>query len=897
MPEQDQPHDDMPPKPKKDLFSGVAFSVAALVAVLGFAAMFSRWWRSGISDPQEVLRIASQEFVAGDRITAGNLAETVTFELEPEMVPDNPDDPVIPDTDAGADPASDVANPDSEIPGSEISDQAAKEIAENAQQASWVRLRDFLVGAGKFARAQEEDEPRARRTMLLEAANSLENSAEAGFPEGRTTQGLQMLGTVLYELGRHDAAVEPLEKAIQRSPTQHRSLLPLIADSKLRQATPAPGEALQWIEQFLKDPGLQTTERWTGELIRLRSLTDLAQYQDVDSLVNQIRSRPKTSDPTLEGEEIDFRDQVDLLSAVATVKQQIARGKSIQGDRSEPTQWTVAPELENSIRVLGELSREASPRISARAKLWQARALELAGQQDEALVQLTAVRQRRPFGAESIVAGLEEIEWLADRGRGVEVLQTARYMMRELGDRSGFDAELVSFAEFRRRMLESLAALRRAGDFSAAIDTARSLPPVFDIAETLAQEGIAYTQWAESTIEDGTNVNGELSRESSVLARSRYRASGDAYAAAAQKLFNTAEFVPAQWEAIEAYQKGRHFRRSIALLKDYLRYEQRGRLPRGLVAYGRALLAEGQINEAMKALESCIVEYPRDPLRYDARLMVALAKIEQKKNDEAKQHLMENLQDGDLTPASPAWQDSLFTIAELHYDLAYQQHLEAEQSDPKQRSQKLRDNQPNLEQAIRFLDEAVARYWPQRRAESAAYMSARAHVLAAELPRTESKSPGILESARRSMKSRVDQELQIAIDGFSNLKRHLLAREEDSRLPPKELRMLRNCFMAEAEMLRAMERLEEAAQAYRTVELRYINEPLVLEAILNRAACVRGLGRQSEADLLIRQASVILDRIPKTWDGRFDETTRFDRNGWQQYLAWMTRRLNDGNAS
>jgi tetratricopeptide (TPR) repeat protein len=887
----------MPPKPKTDLFSSVALAVAALVAVIGFAAMFSRWWQSGISDPQEVLRIASQEFVAGDRITAGDLAETVTFDLEPEMVPDNPDDPVSPDLDASHDLAPNAADPDAADPDGAISDQAANEIANNEKQASWIRLRDFLIGAGKLARAQEENQPRARRAILMEAADSLQASADGGFPEGRKTQGFQMLGSVLYELGQHDAATAPLEKAMQRDPTQQRTLLPMIADSKLRQTTPAPSQALQSIKQFLDDPGLQITERWVGELIQLRALTDLKRYRDVDQAVSEIRSHPKVNDPTLEGEEIDFFDHVSLLSAIASVKQQIDRAKLIQDNQSQPAQSNVAPGLERSIRVLGELGREASPRISARARLWQARALELAGRQDDALVQLTTVRQQRPFGAESIVAGLEEIEWLADRGRGVEVLQTTRYMMRELGDRSGFDAELVSFSEFRRRMLESLAALRRAGDFSSAIDTARSLAPVFELAETLTQEGIAYTQWAESTIEDGTNVNGELARGSSVLARSRYRASGDAYAAAAKELFNTAEFVPAQWNAIEAYQKGRHFRRSIVLLKDYLRYEQRGRLPRGLVAYGRALLAEGKTAVAMKALESCIVEYPRDPLRYDARLMVAMAKIEQKKNDEAKQFLMENLQDGDLTPDSPAWRDSLFTIAELHYDLAYQKHLEAERSSPKQRTQQFRDNQPNLEQAIRFLDQAVARYWPQRRAESAAYLSARAHVLAAELPRTESKSTGILESARRSMKNRVDQELKIAKDGFSNLKRHLLTREEDSRLPPKELRMLRNCFMAEAEMLRSMDRLEEAAQAYRTIELRYINEPLVLEAILNRAACVRGLGRQSEADLLIRQASVILERIPETWDGRFDETTRFDRNGWQQYLAWMTRRMNNGNAS
>ena len=57
-------------------------------------------------------------------------------------------------------------------------------------------------------------------------------------------------------------------------------------------------------------------------------------------------------------------------------------------------------------------------------------------------------------------------------------------------------------------------------------------------------------------------------------------------------------------------------------------------------------------------------------------------------------------------------------------------------------------------------------------------------------------------------------------------------------------------------MLCQMNRLTDAAAAYRAVELRYINEPPALEAILGRATCAKQLGRA---------------RKPKCW---------FDRRPW-----------------
>ena len=303
-----------------------------------------------------------------------------------------------------------------------------------------------------------------------------------------------------------------------------------------------------------------------------------------------------------------------------------------------------------------------------------------------------------------------------------------------------------------------------------------------------------------------------------------------------------------------------------------------------------------QRNEPEKAIDSfetCIVEFPRDSLRYDARLLSAQAHSELGELDKSRALLIDNLQDGDLTPESPAWRDSLLSLADILYRKCYENHLLALHSDEAKRLELLKENQPLLERTMRRLDEAVQRYWPDPRTESSAYLLARTHVLASQWPQYEAESPDILDAARRSLRAKIDSELKAALDGFAVLKQHLLEREETDRLSPSAETMLLNCYLSEADTLRELNMLDDAATAYRAMSLRYMNEPPALEAILGQARCVRDMGRDREADLLIRQAAIVLERIPEQYDEEFEKITRYNREGWQQLLTWMNDGIKD----
>ncbi len=820
--------------------------VGLVTAIGGFGMLFTIWSRSGPPDNYETLRIASREYMNGSLVLAGDLAEKVT--LDPESEDDKP----------------------------------------------WIQLRLFLISAAEYQRARDEDDPRVRRVKMFDAIPMLKESAAAGYPPGRESEGQRYLGEALFEFGRFDESAVALRRAIERDPTLPRFLATRLAIAELRSTKSSASQSLTTIEDLLRNSSLGASQVQEAEKVQVESLLELGRYEDANEIIEN-RLAKLNSEPTqLLGELAERRDEFILLQSVVSIRQAIA-DFGPRGAPDSELQPKIEAILEEPLARLYDLQRESSPRISSRSRIWIARALLCLGDTDLALTELTAVRQQRPFGAEASLGAIEEIELLARGGRGLEMLQTTRYVARELGDPKTFDSSMISFADFQKRLSAAIDDLRQTGEYKYSIDIARGLPPIVDPNEALLQEATSFQDWAESTLLAGTDPSGEVARGASLVARGHYRSAGDAYAASAKIDFDTPRYLTSLWLAIEAYQKGRHFTRSVELLEPYLRYEERIRQSRGMVAYGRALLADGEASRAIETLNECIVEFPRDPLRYDARLLAALAHSEVGDIPAAKKLLMDNLQDGELTPQSPAWRDSLYSLGEISFNLAQANELKAVGVPAGDRASALRENQAEIKNAIRFLDEAVERYWPSERAQMASYLRSQSHLMAATWPREEAESPEILDAARRALRAESEAELEIARKGFETLSGYLSQLQEEMRLTTSSESLLRNSLMFEADTLRTMKRWDEAIAAYRAISVRYISEPVALEAMLGHARCAKILGRSREAEGLIRQAAVVLQRIQPEYGDVLANTTRYDRAGWEKLLTWMTNRFASGN--
>ena len=825
--------------------------IAAVTAIVGFAAFFASWIQASVDPGRATLQIAAKQYGLGNFRTAISLAEQAVL---PEDV-------------------------DQEL---EL-------------------LREYVVGAGLVNLALPVHELKERRALLHVAIPHLRAAAKA-WPTGREDDGNRLLGLALYQIGDFASAIPPLRAAIDRNPISLEELIPILSQCHLYGEKDSAREALAMLNK-LDSPSLSPMSlRDEVETLRAQCLVRLGKFEAAREVLRLIDQRLLGLTVGSDDSATARANKVSLLLAVADVSEAIERfGKGKSTDLA-PRPDAISF-LTPAMQRLMLLRRDAMPDIANQASLWAARAFACSGQPSESLAMFTSVRQQQPFDAGNIASGIEEIEWLADAGNGEEALQTVRYLLREISSEQTYDGSVVDLLSFRSRLITALQTLRQKEQFGPCVEIARTLPTLFPAADAFYEEAITHQQSAERTLALSNGNLEDTAPTVLALAKQKYRAAGDAFAASARLRFDTTQYCDTLWQAIETYQSSGQFERCVELLNDYLRYEDRRRLPRALLAIGKANLAVGDIDHALESLEECMTEFPRDPLRYDARLNAALAHAEANRFTEAKDLLDANLSDGGLTPESVVWLDSLLALGELLFRQGNETHLTwsiGDQTlDPtRPRSTAvLRDQQPLIEDAILKLNEAAERLnetsvrnAPDPRANYAAYLGARAHALAAVWPKLESESIDTLDAAKRQLRIQAEQHFSAALIGFSKLRTKLLDREEEKALSPSQKAMLRNCYVSEADTLFDLERFDQAAEAFRAVSLRYMNEPPALEAMMGQARCLRQLNRQRAARLVIRQAKIVLGRIPTEFDGQFQATTRYDRKRWNELLTWLDAR-------
>ena len=849
---------------------------AALASVGGFLLLFSMWWTTDVTQPESLLRLASREFVDGRPIVAGKLAELVEF--------DPPGSPLE---------SLELSDQSDEDVETQRMDEAAADKV-RIERLNLVCLRDFLIGVGKAAEGRRQPIPREQRRFYRAAVPYLELARDHGFPQGRGTQGHQTLGEVYFHLGRFDDAVINFNQVVENEPLLRRQLLPMIAESQYHAKKDQKEDALASIDEYLAEPGLNLEAKKSAGVLRIKVLMELGRWDELNVALGQHAKQQSERD--------DLKNQAIFLRTVANIRK-VTSDYRLQDALKEDDRERVTEDLASALKVLNALNQRSEK--SSEVGLWIGRVKLLQGDVTGAINAFHDVLRKdqtssaATIGAVEIIGGLQEIELLTQNKDGEQAVQAISYLMSELGSREGFDHELISFREFSQRINQSLNQLRLAGKYQAAIDAARSLPPIFDRSEALVQEGKGYLAWAAKTLKEGTDFHGQVPEATAELVRQRYHAAGDAFAEAAGLRFDSAEYVPTLWSAINAYQKGKYFSQSIQLLEIYLQQEDKSHQTKGLIAYGKALLAVGKAEQAIAAFEQCIYEYQKDPLRYSARYYGALAYAEIGEIEKSRRLLRENIdsegrrpddQTPDLKPESAEWQDSLFALGALLYELGYRNYLEAEQAEPQEKIELLMKNQPVLESAIRRLEVADQRWWDEHsdpRSKQNAYFTARAHVMASELPRMQASLPDTLDAAQRVSLRKAETHLQRALVGFRRLGRYFADLDEEFDLSKIDKAMQRNCRMFEADVLKSMEKYTEAAEVYRTIESLYSGRPAAIEAIVGRASCAKKLEDDRECEFLFRKASEMLKLIPAESDPEFAETTRYDREGWQQLLDWM----------
>jgi len=825
-----------PVTPPSKSFTTPLLIVAAISATIGFAICIKVWVGSTGATDEDILRIANSQYSSNNRVIAGELAKRA------------------------------------KVPGEALEK---------------VMLRHFLIGAGKAREAKLKDDPSASRAAFHEAAKELRIAAEA-WPEGRDDEGDRLLGEVLYHIGEFSSAIPRLQQVIKRNPTYREPLTPILVRCLMRGGDADARLAVEMIDQYNALPGRAGIVDWETRQLAAECLIRLGQFQAARERLTINPATDKVNPDPVRDKQIS--EETELLLAITIVSEAIRRFGP--GSLTEPKpRPEVEKFLSSAMETLVRLQQDGGPAIGHRTGIWIARAMRCMGQLGDALSQLNAIRLYQPFAGEGIAAALEQIEYLVAQGNSSEAVQTARYLIREVGSEANFDASMIDLATFRQRLQQVLSQLREQEETAACVAFARSLPPLFSLDQALYEEGLAYREAGDRLESVVLASRRDRNEGQSAQLRELYAQAGNAFESSSRLRYTSPEYTKTLWEAISSLQKSGQFSRTIPLLNEYVRFEQRIRLPRALIALGRAYLADNQPEAAIKPLIDCVEEFPRDPLCYDARLLAAKAMAERDQLESAQKLLDANLTDGNLTPQSLTWKDSLLTLGEVLWRRCSETHVEkgllARSRREPHSLEELRANQPLVEEAVARLNEAVVRYWPDPRVMQSATFLARAYRLAAVLPEAESRIPDALDATRRRLLKQRETLLSSAIETYRKIRSEITLIEDERELASSEQSLRQISLLGEADTLYEMGQYERSADAYRTISLRYMNEPPALEAMLGQVRCLRSLNKNREAKLVIRQAVVVLERIPAEWDDRFDSITRYDRGGWKNLLAWL----------
>lgn len=821
--------------------------VAGIAALGMFATLFSVWYRSATPEFDERLRIAMDEYITGRHGIAYGIAEQVEPDIE-----------------------SDVTG---------------------------YQTREFLLGATGVHLALAEPDPRRVRLKLHEVLPPLKALYPYDYPTGRSAEAKRLLGLGYSLLGQFEEAIPPLRDSILEDPTQKIELLPLLVENQLRAGEAFLSEAQEGIDELLATRELGENTRNTVLLLKARLAATQGDFDSAYQAIDMV------TDPALIDQRDYWRADIIIHQAKSMIDKATPRGEVIDS-RAIPSD--AREKIDQAIDILDGIYRRNDLEMGPAAQYLAANAYLVIGKQNEALSLFATLRQSARDEPEVIAAGISEVELLADRGEFDDCLQTVQVIVRDIGDPQGFDPQIMGLAELQQRLLEVPLHMWDADAYETAQQYGESLIPVVskDFTEAIVAE--TFQRWGDQLQRKAAEgKEAEVRLQDEMLAREKYCLAGEHFTEVARLRYTQANYTDALWQAIQSFQMGRDFPRSLELLDDYLAYEDRIRLPRGLLAKGKALLSLGQPKKALQPLLDCIESYPRDPLGDEARLLAATALLEEGNTEKPREMLDQNLYGGQLSPENQIFRDSLFVLGEALYRKAYFEHvriitptytrgrLEPGVTPDTETAKALEANQQVVDEAIAQLEEVIyrdAKHGNPERALRATYLKAQSHRMAAFWPSIQAGDPNTLEPSRRRLKEQTKEHLENALGLFGELRESLLHGQTVSgKLDATEQAMLRNCFMGIADTQYDLGQYAQAASEYQRASQEFLNDPLALEATMGEALCYSKLGKFDEEKRLYRRAEDTLSRIPAESEGRFERITRYDRDQWSSLVQWLGR--------
>jgi tetratricopeptide (TPR) repeat protein len=493
---------------------------------------------------------------------------------------------------------------------------------------------------------------------------------------------------------------------------------------------------------------------------------------------------------------------------------------------------------------------------------------------------------------EGLAANVRRAELLRKAQRWEEALD-AYVKALEMIRPAAFSNRWLRLDEFRAIVIAAWDDLKRTHAYEFAVELAKHMRPLFppsqayQAVERVATANELLASQLESEIADRPYRVREQ-RNAELL--ERWRTSGKAFADLAEALHESPRFPDVLWTSAEHYRRGHDFQDALVQMTRFINTQPRQRLPLAYVRRGEILMDLGRCDEALDHFERVLAEYPLDIASFPAMYLVGACEVERNHPDRAVQAWQRVLHDPHLDPSANEWQASLFALGRLQYQIAVTtrpqpQTNAATAQNPNPEETRLRPLAAYdcLDDAIRRLEEFVARYPKRPECPEARFLLAKALQDRATLPRFQLKRAET-ENARKELKAKVQSLLTEAENQLETLIDILQTPESAGLLNPLEQRMVRDAYFERAHNLYALEKYDRAIEAYTNAANRYADDPSVLLAYIQMANCYDRLGKSIDARGVAIQAMLIHKNMAEKVFTR--DKTLMSRDEWRTWLEW-----------
>lgn len=711
----------------------------------------------------------------------------------------------------------------------------------------------FVLGAVKVDDAERQWSAERARTDFFVASKYLDEARSIGFPDDREKRGLFLLGKSLIESRQLEAGVEMLKAAIGSGDEGGSDVHLLLAEAYSFAPRPDYKQAVVEIDTALTDPALTPGVRSEALLLRAEALAALGRGEEAQQ---SAQSAGGTANPA---------------------RRALAEGKALVAQLESAPRGTTLPlaAAANAALERARLADKLSTAITRQSDYLRARITELLSERDpsrselreQALAAYDKVSRTDGGSPAGIAAAFAEGQMLQRDGEDEAALTAYRRALDSIPDPKAYRSGLLPLSEVRANVRTAHARFLEQERFAAAMRLTERAGRILGETERMALESDTLRRWGEHQVELA-KANGADADSIRREGRAHLRAAGLAYERLAEARYATRQFTDDLWRSADSLMRGQGYQDAIRVISRYLRNEPVQRNALALLRLGEAHLARGEDKAAITAFQECLEFHASDASSFEARVECAKAYRGIGEPEKAEELLRYNLQRTALTPESPEWRESSFDLGRLLAETG------------------------RHDEAIAELEEAIERYRRppydqdteiRLQVRTARYRVATAHREAAREPLNRLMNAQTINDEELA-RVEAHAHLEVALAMFRNVQEEITrsqARGELDRITQ------RNCYMLAGDVLFELGRYPEAHESFSNISTLYQNEPYMLEALVHIYHCWRRQSDRPKARGVIRQAQLLLERLPP--DADFASSTNLTRNEWERVLTQLDK--------